>query len=184
MTSYESHISTRNYDEAYQCIATTNMRATLSTYMTSNLLFDTRSFKVIVGHGKVSPHLVQSLRSNGIDTQLGFSLGQTEPKLAPGRVPRPLAEELGHLSAAVAACQGCLVDIVRALLRHLELLNLLLQLLDLGLSVLGLFGHFERQRDLFGDSFLCSNGNDVQRTDRELRNFWCFSSAHWRHNLD
>lgn len=113
--------------------------------MTSNPLLDTRSFKVIVGHDEVSPHLVQGLRSNGIDTQLVLSLSKTQPELAPGRMPRPLAEELGHLSAAVAACQGCLVDIVRALLRRLELLNLLLQLLDLGPGVLGLFGHFEKQ---------------------------------------
>lgn len=132
-------------NEACQCIATTYTQATLLTHMTSNPLLDARSFKVIVGHGKVSPHLVQSLRSNGVDTQLVFSLGKAQPELAPGRVPRPLAEELGHLSAAIAACQGCLVAIVRALLRRLELLDLLLQLLDLGLGVLCLLGHFGKQ---------------------------------------
>lgn len=126
-------------------MATMDRQAIVPTYMTSNPLLDTRSFKVIVGHDEVSPHLVQGLRSNGIDTQLVLSLSKTQPELAPGRMPRPLAEELGHLSAAVAACQGCLVDIVRALLRRLELLNLLLQLLDLGPGVLGLFGHFEKQ---------------------------------------
>lgn len=120
------------------------------TYMTSNILLDTCSFKVVVSHGKVSPHLVQSLRSDDIDPQLVLSLGKTQPELAPDRVPRSLAEELGHLCAAVAACQGCLVDIVRALLRRLgfKLLDLSLQLLDLGLGVLSLFGHSGERRAL------------------------------------
>lgn len=143
MTSYRSHISKRILDKIWPRIAKTD--AVLPTYMTSNPLFNTRSFKVIISHDKVSLHLLQSLRSNGIDAQLVLSLGKAQPKLAPGRVPRSLAEELRHLSAAVAACQGCLVDIVRALLRRLELLNLLLQLLDLGLGVLGLFSHFEKR---------------------------------------
>lgn len=127
--------------------------------MTSNPLLDTRSFKVLVGHDKVSLHLFQSLRSNGIDAQLVLSLGQTQPELAPGRVPRPLAEELRHLSAAVAAGQGCLVNIVRALLRRLELLNLLLQLLDL------LLGHF----GISENCPVCSNGND----DQSIRTLSC-----------
>lgn len=150
MTSYESHISKRVYDEIWQLIA--EIYAILPTYMTSNPLFDTRSFKVLVGHDKVSPHLFQGLGGNGLNAQLVLSLGKAQPELAPSRVSRPLAEELRHLSTAVAACQGCLVDIVRALLRRLELLNLLLQLLDLLFSHLG----------ISEISHECSNGNNDQ----------------------
>lgn len=139
MTSYKSHISMQF------CNNNDKHAVNPPTYMTSDSLLNTRSFKIVVGHDKVSPHLVQGLRSNGVDAQLVLSLGKAQPELAPGRVSRTLAEELRHLSAAVAACQGCLVDIVGALLRRLELLNLLLQLLDLSLGVLGLFGHFGKQ---------------------------------------
>ena len=124
-----------------------DMQAIMLAYMTSNLLLHICSLKVLVSHVKVSPHLLQSLRGNDVNPQLILSLGKTQPELAPERVPRSLTEELGHLNTAVAACQGCLVDIVRALLRRLglELLDPHLQLLNLGLDILSFFGHPEKR---------------------------------------
>lgn len=128
-----------------------------STHMTSDLLLDTRRLKVVVGDGEVSPHLGQSLGRDNLNAQLVLGLGKAQPEAAPDGVPGPLAEELRHLGAAVAAGQGRLVDIVGALqgALQLELLNLLLQLEDLGLGVGDLLGHLGR---LSVRAFLCYQG--------------------------
>jgi hypothetical protein len=110
--------------------------------MTSDLLLYTGNLKIGIGDGQMSSHLVQSLRRNDINAQLGLSFGKPQPELTPGRMPRPLAEERRHLST-IAAGKRRLVCIIWTLLGglSLELLDLLLQLLDLGLDGLVLFSH-------------------------------------------
>lgn len=113
------------------------------TYVASDLLLNAGSLKVLISDSEVSLHLLQSLGGNDVDAQALLSLGKAQPKLAPGRVAGTLAEETSHLTAAVAARERGLISVVRALLRalSLELLDLLLQLGNLRLSVLGLVNH-------------------------------------------
>lgn len=81
--------------------------------MSTNLLLHTGHLKVLIGNSQVSLHLLQSLGSDGIDTQLLLTLSQSQPELAPGRVTRSLTEESRHLFAAVAGGEGGLVRVVR-----------------------------------------------------------------------
>jgi hypothetical protein len=80
--------------------------------MSATLLLHAGNVKVLIGHHKVSPHLLQGLVRDSIDPQLPLALSQPEPELAPGRVPRSLAEELRHGGAAVAGGESGLVAVV------------------------------------------------------------------------
>lgn len=84
----------------------------VQTHVSAALLFNTSDLKVLISQLQVSLHLLQSLRCDRVDSQLLLALSKTEPQLAPCRVSAALAEKLGHLGAAVAARQGCLVGIV------------------------------------------------------------------------
>ena len=81
--------------------------------MSTNLLLHTGHLKVLISNRQVSLHLLQSLGSNSVNAQLLLALSQTQPELAPSRVTRALAEESGHLFAAVAGGEGGLVRVVR-----------------------------------------------------------------------
>jgi hypothetical protein len=81
--------------------------------MSANLLLDPGNVKVLIGDLEVGLHLLERLVGDGVDTELLLTLGEAEPELAPCRVTRPLAEETGHLLAAVAARQRRLVRVER-----------------------------------------------------------------------
>ncbi len=83
-----------------------------NAYMPTLLLFDAGNLEVIIRHREVRLHLLQRLIRDGVDSKLLLALSEVEPQLAPGRVPRSLAKEVGHLRAAIAARQGCVVSIV------------------------------------------------------------------------
>jgi hypothetical protein len=57
-------------------------------------------------------HLFQCLGRDVVNSEFSLALSEAEPQLTPGRMARSLAKELGHFHAAIAACQGCLVNIV------------------------------------------------------------------------
>ena len=80
--------------------------------MPTLLLLDTGNLEVFVRHREVRLHLFQRCIGDGVDSKLLLALGEVEPQLAPGRVPRSLAKESGHLRAAIAAGQGRLVGII------------------------------------------------------------------------
>lgn len=80
--------------------------------MSSALLFDASNLKVLIRDHKVGLHLLQCLGRDGVDSKLALALSEAEPQLAPCRMARSLAKELGHFRAAIAARQGCLVRIV------------------------------------------------------------------------
>lgn len=83
--------------------------------MSTTLLLHTRNLKVLIRNLKMSLHLLQGLIGNGIDAKLLLALCEAEPQLAPGRVPRSLAEELGHGGAAVPRRERGLVAVERRL---------------------------------------------------------------------
>ena len=87
--------------------------------MTTNLLLNTSSLKILISDSEVGPHLLKSLIGDSGDTKLLLTLSEVKPKLAPCRVTRSLTEEVGQLLTAVAAGQGCLVGIVG---RHFDFL--------------------------------------------------------------
>ena len=87
-------------------------------YMPTLLLLDTSSLKVFVRHREVPFHLLQRLVSDGINSKLLLALSEVQPQPAPGRVSRSLAKEVGHLQAAIAARQRCLICIILRV--HLE----------------------------------------------------------------
>lgn len=80
--------------------------------MSSTLLLNTSNLKVLICDLKVGPHLFQCLRRDCVNSKFSLALSEAEPQLAPGRMARSLAKELGHFRAAIAARQGCLVSIV------------------------------------------------------------------------
>src|ERR1700744_6524999 len=84
-----------------------------NAYMTTLLLLDPGRFEVLISHDKMGLHLLQRIVGDDVDAQLLLALGEVQPQLAPGGVARPLAEEAGHLRAAVAAGQRGLVGVVR-----------------------------------------------------------------------
>lgn len=79
--------------------------------MSATLLLHTSNLEVLIRDHKMSPHLLQSLARNGVDSQFPLTLGEAEPELAPGGVAGPLAEELGHGGAAVAGSERGLVAV-------------------------------------------------------------------------
>lgn len=81
-------------------------------YMSATLLLDTGDLKVPIGNLEMGPHLVQGLVGDGVDAEFLLAFCEAEPQPAPSRMTRALAEELGHLGAAVAARQGRLVSVV------------------------------------------------------------------------
>lgn len=85
----------------------------MGSYMSATLLFDTGDLEVLIRYLEVSPHLLQCLRRNGLDSQFSLALSESEPQLAPCRMPGPLAKEPAHFRAAIAARQGRLVRIKR-----------------------------------------------------------------------
>lgn len=80
--------------------------------MPTLLFLDTDSLEVFVRHREVRLHLVQCLIGDGVNSELLLAFSKVEPQLAPCRVPGSLAKEIGHLGAAIAARQGCLVRII------------------------------------------------------------------------
>lgn len=84
------------------------------------LLLDAGQLEVVIGDPKVSSHLLEGFRRDGLDPQLLLALGQVEPQLAPSRVARSLAEELRHLTTAVSPRQGRLVRVESRCAGHLE----------------------------------------------------------------
>lgn len=49
------------------------------TYMSTLLLFNAGSFKVLIRHSEMSLHLLQRLSSNRVDAELFLALGKEEP---------------------------------------------------------------------------------------------------------
>ena len=79
--------------------------------MSALLLLDAGRLKVLVGQGKVGLHLLEGLGGDEVEAELLLALGEVEPELAPGRVSGALAEELGHLGAALPSREGGLVGV-------------------------------------------------------------------------
>ncbi len=76
---------------------------TESVYMSHHivaplLLFYSCGFEVIVCHGDMIPHLLESLVAN-VKTELILTFGKPNPELPPSCCPSTRGEELQHLLA-------------------------------------------------------------------------------------
>ena len=79
--------------------------------MTTSLFLDPCDLKVGIGHCEMLPHLPEGFRRDSLNAELLFALCQDQPQLAPLRVAGTLAEEVGHLWAAIPSRQRGLVGI-------------------------------------------------------------------------
>jgi hypothetical protein len=77
--------------------------------VSSYTLFYTCSLEISIADFEVTLHLLQSLRGDGFDAELGLGLCQVKPQLSPCRMARALAEKTRHLRTAVPARQGRLI---------------------------------------------------------------------------
>ena len=54
-----------------------------TAYMSSTLLLNTSSLKVLIGDCKVGPHLLQCLVRDGVNAEFFLALGKAEPQFTP-----------------------------------------------------------------------------------------------------